>query len=123
MVFFPGEEGVLAVGLAQMGWSVAYVPDVVAHHDPAPGRYPALRRRLDERSLLIGLWLQRPVSMAARRTARTLSRTAWDPAARGAIAGVVRAVPRIARRRRPACPDLGAACASSLRLAAGGHKA
>jgi GT2 family glycosyltransferase len=36
VVFFMGEEDRLAIDLVDAGWELAYLADVVAHHDPSP---------------------------------------------------------------------------------------
>src|SRR4051794_4844290 len=38
VVEFAGEEDRLALDLAMLGWDLAYVADVVAHHHPSPSR-------------------------------------------------------------------------------------
>ncbi|MGW5666330.1 glycosyltransferase [Streptomyces sp. NPDC003758] len=48
VLFFGGEETLLAYDLAARGWGVSYVPSVTAHHHPDPGERPgrsAVQRR------------------------------------------------------------------------------
>jgi GT2 family glycosyltransferase len=67
-----GEEELLAIDMAAEGWGLAYVPDVVAHHQPSSQRDP--RRRLDivARNALWTTWLRRPLGVALLQTARFL---------------------------------------------------
>jgi N-acetylglucosaminyl-diphospho-decaprenol L-rhamnosyltransferase len=65
---FGGEEEVLAIDLASAGWRLAYVDDVVAHHEPT--RWPRPERRVRElRNQLWSAWLRWPLRDALRRTA------------------------------------------------------
>jgi glycosyltransferase involved in cell wall biosynthesis len=109
VVFFLGEETVLAQDLATAGWALCHVPDVVAHHHPRPpGAGPAraagqaARDRLQLRNALLSAWLRRPAGVAAAHTWRVARR--WDdPVARGALLDAARRAPRAlaARRRLP----------------------
>jgi GT2 family glycosyltransferase len=102
VVFFLGEETVLAQDLAAAGWELCYVADVVAHHHPDPPADPDGRRRLQLRNRLLSSWLRRPLAAAAADTWPVLRR-AGDPVARGALLDAARRAPRAlaARRRLP----------------------
>jgi GT2 family glycosyltransferase len=64
---FGGEEHLLAVDMAAAGWGLAYVDDVVAHHEPAPE--PRGSRGADElRNRLWSTWLRRPLPRALHVT-------------------------------------------------------
>jgi GT2 family glycosyltransferase len=101
VVFFFGEETVLAQDLAAAGWDLCYVDDVVAHHHPRPGPARRGRRRLQQRNALLSSWLRRPAPVALRDTwalARSGLREAED---RGALLDAVRRLrPALAARRR-----------------------
>jgi N-acetylglucosaminyl-diphospho-decaprenol L-rhamnosyltransferase len=98
-----GEEEILSHDLAADGWTLSYVPGVVAHHHPSRSRSIAERRAAAVRNELWTAWLRRPVPAALWITARAAWRARSDrAAARGlaeAAAGV-RWVPG-ARRRDP----------------------
>lgn len=72
VLFFLGEEEVLAQDLAAAGWDVVYVPDVVAHHHPGSATRDAGRTCLQRRNALLATWLRRPAAVVLARTARAL---------------------------------------------------
>jgi GT2 family glycosyltransferase len=67
-----GEELPLAIDLARLGWKLAYVDEVVAHHWPSPIRDRAARRRTLARNELLLAWSRRRWPTAMRLTARSL---------------------------------------------------
>jgi GT2 family glycosyltransferase len=95
-----GEEELLALDLAAAGWSIAYVPEVVAHHHPASARNPATRRRVQVRNTLWTAWLRRPGRSLARVTVGALPAAARDAAAARGMAEAARGLPWVLRRRR-----------------------
>jgi len=103
LLFFIGEERLLALDLAAAGWDLVYAEDVVAHHHPAQPRPSVERRALVQRNDLLTLWLRRPAGRALLATARLACRASHDAVARRALAGAVRRLPQAlaARRRLP----------------------
>jgi GT2 family glycosyltransferase len=99
VVFFLGEETVLAQDLMAAGWGVAYVDDVVAHHHPGMVTARPGRARLQTRNALLSVWLRRPPRVSARRTA-ALVRRSRDPVARGALLDALRKLPAVLADRR-----------------------
>jgi GT2 family glycosyltransferase len=99
VVFFLGEETLLAQDLAAAGWGLAYVDGVVAHHHPALAGERHGRRRLQVRNALLSTWLRRPAPVVARHTLGML-RQGRDPAMRGALLDATRRLPAVARDRR-----------------------
>jgi GT2 family glycosyltransferase len=99
VVFFPGEEERLSLDLAAAGWGLAYVEDVVAHHDPSPGRGDVdARAGLIARNHLLTAVMRRPWPIVVRR-----ARAAWRDGGprRGAVIDCVPRLPAaLARRRR-----------------------
>ncbi|WP_447035607.1 glycosyltransferase family 2 protein [Streptomyces sp. DSM 118878] len=110
LLFFGGEETMLAYDLAAQDWGVTHCPDVVAHHhpDPAPrGGRPARMLRNE----LLTLWLRRPLPLALARTRRLAADALHDPAARQALRETIARLPTALRARRPLPPHLEqAAC-------------
>jgi GT2 family glycosyltransferase len=105
LLFFGGEETLLAYDLAARGWAVTHCPDVVAHHHPDPSPRAGRPVRLLRNELLTA-WLRRPLPHALART-RTLAADARrDPGARQALRQTLTRLPAALRARRPLPPDL-----------------
>ncbi|MFC7381768.1 glycosyltransferase family 2 protein [Sphaerisporangium rhizosphaerae] len=105
VLFFPGEEQLLAYDLAALGWDRCHVPDVVAVHEPSPLREPAAgRRRVQARNALLTVWLRRPAGVVLRETARLAARAPRDPACGQALLSALLRLPLViaGRRRLPA---------------------
>jgi len=107
LLFFGGEETLLALDLAAAGWGLSYVDELIAWHAPAPDREPSPRRwARQERNDVLVEWLRRPVRVAAASTVALGARGLRDPAARAAFTGVLRRLPAALADRRPVRPDL-----------------
>ena len=96
-----GEESLLAIDLAQAGWDLAYVDDVVACHHPSPHRDPVSRRRATTRNDLWFRWLRIRAGRAFAGSLRVAGVAARDPGGRAGLADAVRGLPWALRRRRP----------------------
>ncbi|MFI5707135.1 glycosyltransferase family 2 protein [Kribbella sp. NPDC051620] len=94
-----GEEELLASDLARYGWSMSYVPEVVAHHQASKLRDAHLRRRHGIRNTLWFTWLRRPLRSAIVRTVRHLSRVPRDRTSLYAVADALRGLPWVLRER------------------------
>ncbi|MCF6735606.1 glycosyltransferase family 2 protein [Blastococcus sp. KM273129] len=102
LLFFAGEEHLLALDLAAAGWQQSFADDVVAWHDPAgPPGVPPQRWALQTRNDLLVDWLRRPLPVAMAATARLARRAPSDAAARAALVGWARRLPAALRQRRP----------------------
>jgi GT2 family glycosyltransferase len=97
IIFFAGEEQRLALDLAALGWGLAYVPDVVAHHHPSPTRDPARRRALEGRNRILTALLRRPWPVVAKTLAAELRH---GPTGLAAIRRAAPAFPRALAARR-----------------------
>ncbi len=95
-----GEEELLAADLASAGWHMAYIPEVVAHHQASRQRDPHLRRQHGIRNTLWFTWLRRPVPGALRRTARLLLRLPRDRVTLAGLGEAVSGLPWVLRERR-----------------------
>jgi GT2 family glycosyltransferase len=91
-----GEEQRLSLDLASAGWQLAYVPEVVAHHDPPGGPRPT-RQRVIARNDLWTAWLRRPLWSAVRRTVAAARR----PEGARVVLDAMRGARWVARERRP----------------------
>jgi GT2 family glycosyltransferase len=115
-LFFGGEEHLLALDLAAAGWQLVFTEDAVAWHDPAgPDRPSPARWALQSRNDVLVDWLRRPLPVALAATGRLARQAAQDPAARHALAGVLRRLPAALRRRRRVPADLERRFATALR--------
>ncbi|WP_394429480.1 glycosyltransferase family 2 protein [Streptomyces sp. SGAir0957] len=101
VLFFGGEETLLAYDLAACGWGVTYDPSVTAHHHPDPGGRPG-RTVVQRRNALLTAWLRRPLTVALRGTAQLASAAArGERDAAGALRGVLARLPAALRDRSP----------------------
>jgi N-acetylglucosaminyl-diphospho-decaprenol L-rhamnosyltransferase len=107
VVFFLGEETVLAQDLTAAGHGLCYVPDVVAHHHPGTAGDRTGRARLQLRNALLSSWLRRPLPGAAADTLAAL-RGARDPDVRGALRDAARRLPAVVAARRVLPPEVEA---------------
>jgi GT2 family glycosyltransferase len=96
LIFFMGEEERLALDLATLGWGLAYVDDVVAHHHPSPARDSVGRRARAARNRLLTALLRRPWPVVARTVAADL---VGGRAGRLAVTQAMRVLPTALRRR------------------------
>jgi GT2 family glycosyltransferase len=96
-----GEEELFALDLASSGWDLAYVDDIVAHHDPVGPADPGGRRRRMTRNELLTTWLRRSPASVARHTARLLRAALTDPARARGVADAISGLPWALRHRRP----------------------
>lgn len=94
-----GEERLLAADLAARGWAIAYVPEIVAHHQPQPAPDAIEREWLRIRNGLWFAWLRRPAGIALRETLRVARAARHDALSRRALREAVAELPWIWRRR------------------------
>lgn len=117
VVEFVGEEERLALDLADHGWQLRYLPDLLIRHLPEPGDRPAgARRRRVARNDVLTAAMRLPVSFTARRVLRHAA------AGRDGRLGVLLAVPRLPlalRHRRP----IGRPVQDAVRLLESGRTA
>ncbi len=105
VIFFGGEEALLAQDLTAEGWGVAYVDDIVAHHHPGSREGQSDREQLQIRNALLSTWLRRPATVVARHTGRLL-RGLHDAQVRGALVDALRRAPAVMAARRTLPPDV-----------------
>ncbi|MFC7573605.1 glycosyltransferase family 2 protein [Klenkia terrae] len=115
LLFFGGEEHLLALDLAAAGWQLSHCADVVARHDPAAGDVAPGRWARQTRNDLLVTWLRLPVATALRHTAALGARAVREPAAARALAGALRLLPAALARRRPVSRDLADRFATAQR--------
>jgi GT2 family glycosyltransferase len=105
LLFFVGEERLLAMELAARGWGLCHLPSVVAVHEPSQLRPPSRsRHRTELRNTLLTAWLRRPAVVALAETARLGAAALHDTDARAALAGALHRAPAALGDRRPLPP-------------------
>jgi GT2 family glycosyltransferase len=104
VLFFMGEERLLAYDLAHAGWDLAYASDVEAVHEPARRGVDPARQALGVRNDLLTDWMRRPWPVALRSTGALATRGLRDRAARRGLAAALRRAP-VALRQRRRLPD------------------
>ena len=102
------EERLLAYDLRAAGWELAYVHEVVAHHHPSSVRDPERRRALTFRNDLLIDMLRRSWPRVLAHAVALVTAARVDPAARSALAGAARRLPRVLRDRRRLPPRVEA---------------
>jgi len=106
VIFFMGEEERLALDLATLGWGLAYVDDVVAHHHPSPARDSIERQARAARNRLLTMILRRPWRVVLAAAVADLR---GGRAGRLAVRQTLTRLPRALRRRRTLPPEVEAA--------------
>ncbi len=107
LLFFVGEERLLAYDLTAAGWPLAYVADVTAHHHPSASRVgKEARAVLERRNAVLTAWMRRPLPVAVDATRKLAGDAARRPAARGALRAALVRMPAALRRRRLLPPEL-----------------
>jgi GT2 family glycosyltransferase len=116
LLFFGGEEHLLALDLAAAGWQLVFAEDLVAWHEPAgPDRPSPQRWAVQTRNDRLVDWLRRPLPVALLGTAQLARRAVGDPGARPALAGLLRRLPAALRARKPVGPELDRRFATAQR--------
>ncbi|MGV9245729.1 glycosyltransferase [Streptomyces sp. NPDC003710] len=101
VLFFAGEETLLAYDLAARGWGVVHVPSVTAHHHPDPGGRPG-RSAVQWRNAVLTAWLRRPVAVALRHTVDLAAAAArGERGAGAALRGTLARLPAALKEREP----------------------
>lgn len=102
ILHFRGEERLLALDLAALGWDLCYCAELTAIHQPSVQRPTTAAQ--DARSLrndVLTTWLRRPVRHCARATGALLGAAVHDTEhTRAAVEAVLRLPAVIAHRRR-----------------------
>lgn len=102
VLFFVGEERMLAYDLAAAGWARCHVPEIVAVHQPSSTRPPSRERyRTELRNGVLTAWMRRPGPVALKETARLGMRAVRDGDSRAALLGAAIRLPAALAGRRP----------------------
>ncbi|GCE09418.1 glycosyltransferase family 2 protein [Dictyobacter aurantiacus] len=96
-----GEEELIALDMAERGWTLAYVPDILAHHAPAPQRNKAIRKQLVVRNHLWSVWLRRSLSGVLAETSPLLRQAVANRDVRKGVMEACTGLPWILKERKP----------------------
>jgi GT2 family glycosyltransferase len=101
ILHFRGEEQLLAVDLATLGWDLCYCEDLLAIHQPSVVRATTSAQAARElRNAVLTTWLRRPMMQCLKATGALLWAALHDREhARGAIEAILR-LPDVVNERR-----------------------
>src|SRR5690554_5240140 len=103
-LFIGGEEELLAFDLADRGWRMVYMADILTRHFPSPLRNSALRERLLLRNAIWVAWMRLPFTIAARETVSVLRRAATAGLLRAVCMMTLPGMLRVLKERRIVSP-------------------
>jgi GT2 family glycosyltransferase len=107
LLFFYGEEQLLAMDLAARGWQLCYCRELTAYHQPSTVRgNPTSRNARELRNAVLTAWLRRPLKPCLKATGKLLTAAVRDAEyARGAMEALMR-VRAVMNLREPLPPEV-----------------
>jgi GT2 family glycosyltransferase len=110
ILHFRGEEQLLAVDLASLGWDLCYCPDLVAIHQPSASRgSTAAQDARVLRNRVLTTWLRRPLPQCLRATSELLRAAVRDREHAGAACEALWRLPAALEQRRALPPQVESA--------------
>jgi GT2 family glycosyltransferase len=103
-----GEEDLVALSMAALGWDLVYVDQIVAHHHPSVARDKDARTQIVVRNHLWTVWLRRSPRTVVRATIDALRRSPTSAGVRKGVLQAVLGLPWILRHRVPLPPRVEA---------------
>lgn len=101
ILHFRGEEMLLSVDMATLGWELCYYPALVAMHQPSQIRATTSAQAARVmRNDVLTTWLRRPATHCLRATATLVAATARDADHAKAAGEAVRRLPAVLTERR-----------------------
>jgi GT2 family glycosyltransferase len=101
-----GEEELLALDLAALGWQIGYFPELVSHHAPSLTRNVGQRNSRTIRNQLWVSWLRHPRRRAWRRTLEAVRAAGKDRTAAKGLAAALASFPWALWHRRVIPPEI-----------------
>ena len=98
--FVGGEEALLTLDLADAGWHVVYMQDLLAHHHPSPHRDRKDRHRIVARNAIRVAWLRLPFRTALIESLRMLRYALAHGVVASTVLSALREAPWVLRNRR-----------------------
>lgn len=96
-----GEEELLAIDLVKNGWGLAYLPEVVSHHQPSKGPRNKSRRVQEVRNRLWTCWLRRSTRKVIKVTGQTVEAALGDREVRAGVTAALRGAAWVMKERDP----------------------
>ncbi|MBE1552194.1 glycosyltransferase involved in cell wall biosynthesis [Mycobacterium sp. OAS707] len=101
ILHFRGEEQLLAMDLAALGWDLCYCRDLVAIHQPSAHRAStATQNARQMRNAVLTTWLRRPMTRCMRATAALLWAALRDREHARAAAEAIARLPDVVNERK-----------------------
>jgi GT2 family glycosyltransferase len=112
VLHFRGEEQLLALDMASLGWDLCYCPEMIAIHQPSTARSTtAAQDARVLRNAVLTTWMRRPMRHCLEATGTLLRAALRDrDHARGAAEAILR-LPSVVSERRPLPPNVEQALA------------
>jgi GT2 family glycosyltransferase len=104
--FIGGEEALLSLDLAALGWDMLYAPHICTWHYPSPLRDRPLRTHLLSRNAIWTAWLRLPWRVAWRETAEELRQAARRGTGWRVLGAALAGSPWVWRHRRVIPPQV-----------------
>lgn len=101
-----GEEGLVALDLAEKGWMLAYFPDILAFHNPSPLRDKARREQILVRNYLWSVWLRRSMGGVFSETVPFLRKAVTQGNVRKGVVEAFTGLPWVMKERKPLRSEL-----------------
>jgi len=111
-LFIGGEETLLALDMADRGWRMVYIDDVVTMRAPSCPRNAAARLRCEIRNAIWVAWMRLPVKMAWQTTFEQLHRAAGVQQLQPVLVSATAGMARVLQRRHVITPRVAAMWAS-----------
>jgi GT2 family glycosyltransferase len=107
VLHFRGEERLLALDLATLGWDLCFAAELVAYHLPSPTRPSnAAQKARSLRNDVLTTWLRRPFPLCFKAVVELASASARDAEHAKAAAEALRLLPAVVRQRRRLPTDI-----------------
>jgi GT2 family glycosyltransferase len=101
VLHFRGEERLLAVDLATLGWDLCFSADLLAYHLPSTSRPNAAAQNARSlRNDVLTTWLRRPIPLCLKAAVELTRASTRDSEHARAAVEALRLIPAVARNRR-----------------------
>lgn len=102
--FSGGEEALMALDMADRGWRMVYMEDIITRRAPSVSRHRESELRRELRNAIWTAWMRLPLGLAWRETLEQLRTAARRHQLRPVLIAVASGMARILRRRHVITP-------------------